>query len=90
MLISGCLDAAAEAERAAGRYRQAQKLSMERYQLIGRLSRHNVRAGFEISDSRSINLAVAAGDLPGALSMADPATSDPLVADQPMWPTRAG
>jgi len=84
VLISGCLDAAAEAERAAGRYRQAQKLSMERYQLIGRLSRHDVRAGFEISDSRSITLAVAAGDLPGALSMADPATSDPLVADQPM------
>ena len=84
VLISGCLDAAAEAERAAGRYRQAQKLSMERHQLIGRLSRHDVRAGFEISDSRSITLAVAAGDLPGALSMADPATSDPLVADQPM------
>src|SRR5437762_1742825 len=84
VLISGCLDAAAESERAAGRYRQAQKLSMERYQLIGRLSRHDVRAGFEISDSRSITLAVAAGDLPGALSMADPATSDPLVADQPM------
>ena len=84
VLISGCLDATAEAERAAGRYRQARKLSAERYQLIGRLSRHDVRAGFEISDSRSITLAVAAGDLPGALSMADPATSDPLVADQPM------
>jgi hypothetical protein len=66
VLISGRLDAAAEAERAAGRYRQAQKLSAERHQLIGRLSRHDVRAGFEISDSRSITLAVAVGDLPGA------------------------
>jgi predicted ATPase/transcriptional regulator with XRE-family HTH domain len=84
VLISGGLDAAAEAERAAGRYRQAHKLSAERYRLIGRLSRHDIRAGFEISDSRSITLAVAAGDLPGALSMADPATSDPLAADQPM------
>ena len=52
--------------------------------MTGRLSRHDVRAGYEISDSRSITLAVAAGDLPGALSMADPAVSDPLAADQPM------
>ena len=84
VLISGGLDAAAEAERAAGRYRQAHLLSAERYTLTSRLSRHDVRAGFEISDSRGITLAVAAGDLPGALSMADPATSDPLAADQPM------
>ena len=84
VLISGGLAAAAEAERAAGRYRQAHQLSAERYHLIGRLSRHDVRAGFEISDSRSITLAVAAGDLPAALSMADPAASDPLAADQPM------
>jgi predicted ATPase len=84
VLISGGIDAAAEAERAAGRYRQAHQLSVERHQLIARLSRHDIRAGFEISDSRSITLAVAAGDLPGALSMADPATSDPLAADQPM------
>ena len=84
VLISGGLAAAAEAERAACRYRQAHQLSAERYHLIGRLSRHDVRAGFEISDSRSITLAVAAGDLPAALSMADPAASDPLAADQPM------
>ena len=84
VLISRGLDAAAETERAAGRYQQARQLSAERYQLIGRLSRHDVRAGYEISDSRSITLAVAAGDLPGVLSMADPATSDPLAADQPM------
>jgi predicted ATPase/DNA-binding CsgD family transcriptional regulator len=84
VLISVGLDSVAEAERAAGRYRQAHKLSVERSQLVGRLSRHDVRAGFEISDSRSIALAVAAGDLPGALSMADPASSDPLAADQPM------
>ena len=84
VLISSVLDAAAEAARAAGKYRQAHKLSMERSQLIGRLSRHEVRAGFEISDSRSITLAVAAGDLPGALSMADLAAGNPLVGDQPM------
>jgi hypothetical protein len=84
VLISGCLDAAAEAERSAGRYREALKLSGERHQVIGRLSRHDVRAGYEISDSRSITLAVAAGDLPGALARADPAVSDPLAADQPM------
>ena len=84
VLISGALDAVAEAERAAGRYRQAYKLSAERSQLIGRLSRREVRAGFEISDSRTIALAVAAGDLPGALSMADLAAGNPLVGDQPM------
>jgi predicted ATPase/DNA-binding CsgD family transcriptional regulator len=84
VLISGGLDTAAEAERAAGKYRQAYQLSAERYQLIGHLPRYDVRAGFEISDSRSITLAVAAGDLPAALSMADPTISDPLAADQPM------
>jgi predicted ATPase/DNA-binding CsgD family transcriptional regulator len=84
VLISGALCAAAEAARAAGRYGQAYKLSVERSQLTGRLSRHEVRAGFEISDSRSITLAVAAGDLPGALSMADLAAGNPLVGDQPM------
>ena len=84
VLISGSLDAAAQAARAAGKYRQAHKLSVERSQLQGRLPRHEVRAGFEISDSRSITLAVAAGDLPGALSMADLAASNPLAGDQPM------
>ena len=84
VLISGALDAVAEAERAVGRYRQAHKLSVERSQLAGRLSRHEIRAGFEISDSRSIALAVAAGDLPGALSMADLAAGNPLAGDQPM------
>lgn len=84
VLISGGLDVTAEAERSAGRYRQAYKLSQERHQLIGCLPRNDIRAGYEISDSCSISLAVAAGDLPGALSMADPASSDPLAADQPM------
>ena len=84
VLISGALDAVAEAARAAGKYRQAQKLSVERSQLTGHLPRHDVRAGFEISDSRSITLAVAAGDLPGALSMADHAAGNPLAGDQPM------
>jgi predicted ATPase/DNA-binding CsgD family transcriptional regulator len=84
VLISGALDAVAEAARAAGHYRQAHQLSVERAQLTSRLSRHDVRAGFEISDSRSITLAVAAGDLPGALSMADLAAGDPLAGDQPM------
>ena len=84
VLISGSLDAAAQAARAAGEYRQAHKLSVERFQLTGRLPRHEVRAGFEISDSRSITLAVAAGDLPGALSMADLAAGNPLAGDQPM------
>jgi predicted ATPase/DNA-binding CsgD family transcriptional regulator len=84
VLISGALDGVAEAARAAGKYRQAHKLSVERSQLVGRLPRHEVRAGYEISDSRSITLAVAAGDLPGALSMADLAVGNPLVGDQPM------
>ena len=84
VLISGGLDAAAQAARAAGEYRQAHKLSVERSQLQGRLPRHEVRAGFEISDSRSITLAVAAGDLLGALSMADLAAGNPLAGDQPM------
>jgi predicted ATPase/DNA-binding CsgD family transcriptional regulator len=84
VLISGALDVAAEAARAAGHYRQAHQLSLERAQLTSRLSRHDVRAGFEISDSRSITLAVAAGDLPGALSMAELAAGDPLAGDQPM------
>ena len=84
MLISGALDAATSAERAAGRYRAARKLCAEHYDLIGRLSRHYFRAGYEISDSSVISVAVAAGDLPGALVMADLAARDPIAADQPM------
>jgi len=84
VLISGGLDAAAEAERAAGRYRAAGKLNAERYELIGRLSRHDIRAGYEISDSCVISVALAAGDLRGALSMADRAVGDSIAADQPM------
>ena len=84
VLISGGLDAAAEAERAAGRYRAAGKLNAERYELIGRLPRHDIRAGYEISDSCVISVALAAGDLRGALSMADRAVGDSIAADQPM------
>ena len=84
VLISGGLDAVAAAERAAGHYRAARELSAERHNLIGRLSRHDLRAGYEISDSSVITTAVAAGDLPGALSMADLAAHDPVAADQPM------
>ena len=84
VLISGGLDAVAAAERAAGRYHAARERSAERHDLIGRLSRHDLRAGYEISDSSDITTAVAAGDLPGALSMADLAARDPIAADQPM------
>jgi predicted ATPase/DNA-binding CsgD family transcriptional regulator len=84
VLISGGLDAAAEAERAGGRYRAAGRLNAERYELIGRLSRHDIRAGYEISDSCVISIALAAGDLPEALSMADRAVGDSIAADQPM------
>jgi predicted ATPase/DNA-binding CsgD family transcriptional regulator len=84
VLISGGLDAVAASERASGHYRAARELSAERHNLIGRLSRHDLRAGYEISDSSVITTAVAAGDLPGALSMADLAARDPIAADQPM------
>ncbi len=84
VLVSGGLDAAAAADRAAGHYHAARELSAERHDLIGRLSRHDVRAGYEISDSSIITTAVAAGDLPGALSMTDLAARDPMAADQPM------
>jgi hypothetical protein len=84
VLIGDGLNAAAEGERVAGKYQRARELAAERHRLISRLSRHDVRAGYEISDSSSITLAVAAGDLPGALSMADLAAGNPLVADQPV------
>jgi predicted ATPase len=84
VLISGALDAVAEAKCVVGQYREARKLNTERSGLIGRLSRHDVHAGYEISDSIVISVAVAAGDLPGALSMADLAVGDPIVTDQPM------
>jgi hypothetical protein len=84
VLISGGLDAAAEAERAAGKYQEARRLAAERHALISRLSRDDVHAGYEISDSSSITVAVAAGDLPGALFMADLAAGNPIAADQPM------
>ena len=84
VLLSGCLDAAAQAEIGAGRYNIARQLGAERHGLVRDLPRYDLRAGYEISDSRSITMAVAAGDLSGALAMAEAATSDAIAADQPM------
>ena len=85
VLISGALDAAAEAARAAGQVPAGAQA--ERGTLPADRPPFPPRGPGGIRDQRlqeSSPLAVAAGDLPGALSMADLAAGNPLVGDQPM------
>ncbi len=85
MLISGALDAVVEALDASGRVREAHQVNQERAALLSRLSRHDPRTGAEIVDTFHMvtEIAVTAGDLPGALSTARMAQDDDIAAGQP-------
>jgi predicted ATPase len=80
MLISAALDAVASAHGAAGRFRDAHLLSHERIQLFDRLPRHDPRIGLEIVDTLHVVplVAVAAGELPHAVTAAQRAWDDPF------------
>ena len=85
VLISGALDAVVEALDASGRVREAHQVNRERAALLDRLSRHDPRTGAEIVDTFHMvtEIAVTAGDLPGALSTARMAQDDDIAAGQP-------
>jgi predicted ATPase/DNA-binding CsgD family transcriptional regulator len=85
VLISGALDAVVEALDAGGRVRDAHKVNQERAALLGRLSRHDPRTGTEILDTFHMvtEIAVTAGDLPGALGTAQMAQQDEIAEGQP-------
>jgi predicted ATPase/DNA-binding CsgD family transcriptional regulator len=85
VLITAALDAVVEALDASGRVREAHQVNRERAELLDRLSRHDPRTGAEIVDTFHMvtEIAVTAGDLPGALSTARLAQDDDIAAGQP-------
>ncbi|MCU4749720.1 MULTISPECIES: ATP-binding protein [unclassified Streptomyces] len=80
VLIAGAVDAVCSGHGAAGRFRAAHSLSDERLRLFDRLPRHDPRIGLEIIDTLHVVplVAVAAGDLPRAVTAARRAWEDPL------------
>lgn len=80
VLIAGAIDAVCSGYGVTGRFREAHRLSDERLRLFDRLPRHDPRIGLEIIDTLHVVplAAVAAGDLPRALTAARRAWDDPL------------
>ncbi|MFI9461082.1 ATP-binding protein [Streptomyces xiamenensis] len=80
VLIAGAVDAVCSGHGVAGRFREAHSLSEERLRLFDRLPRHDPRIGLEIIDTLHVVplVAVAAGDLPRAVTAARRAWEDPL------------
>ncbi|UJW30325.1 LuxR C-terminal-related transcriptional regulator [Saccharothrix sp. AJ9571] len=85
-LLQGALDSANSAAARQGRLREAYRIARERLDLLPVLIRHRPADGIEMFDlfhSASV-CAVAVGDLPGALTIADRATEqDPVNGDYP-------
>ncbi|SDM31481.1 Predicted ATPase [Streptomyces sp. cf386] len=80
VLIAGAIDAVCSGYGVAGRFREAHRLGDERLRLFDRLPRHDPRIGLEIIDTLHVVplAAVAAGDLPRAVTAASRAWDDPL------------
>ena len=85
-LLQGALDSANSAAARQGRLREAYRIARERLDLLPTLSRHRPADGIEMFDLfHSVSVcALAVGDLPGALAIADRATEqDPVNRDYP-------
>ncbi|MDT5032659.1 MAG: hypothetical protein QOC94_2830 [Actinoplanes sp.] len=80
VLIIAAIDAVSSADGGAGRFRAAHRLSPERIRQFDRLRRSDPRAGVEVIDTLHVAplVAVAAGDLPGAVAAARRAWADPF------------
>ncbi|MGI8335888.1 ATP-binding protein [Actinomadura scrupuli] len=88
-LLSTGLDALAFVAADAGRLREAHRISQERVELLAALDRDDPRTAVELDDilhTASV-AAVAAGDLPAALSVARRALADDLIGDHPRLST---
>ncbi|MFI5593088.1 ATP-binding protein [Amycolatopsis sp. NPDC051758] len=85
-LLQGALDSANSAAARQGRLREAYRIARERLDLLPTLSRHRPADGIEMFDLfHSVSVcALAVGDLPGALAIADRASEqDPVNRDYP-------
>ncbi len=85
-LLQGALDSANSAAARQGRLREAYRIARERLDLLPMLTRHRPADGIEMFDLfHSVSVcALAVGDLPGALAIADRATEqDPVNGDYP-------
>jgi predicted ATPase/DNA-binding CsgD family transcriptional regulator len=87
VLIAGALDTVVIVAGGAGRLREAKGYAEERLELVEPLPRHEPYAAAEITDAFWVasTTAIATGDLPAALAIAeraaeDPATDHPYVA----------
>jgi hypothetical protein len=85
ILISGALDAFAATMLVTGRLREADRRSKQRIRLLDHLSRHDPRNGMETFDAfhSATECATLAGDLPGALAIAQRAQSEDALGRQP-------
>ena len=85
VLIAGALDALGIAAGSAGRLREARSHALERMRLVEPLPRHEPYAASEIVDAYWVasTTAIATGDLPAALSVAQAAAEDDPTGDHP-------
>ncbi|TDD27134.1 ATPase [Actinomadura sp. KC06] len=84
VLVSAALDASGNAALTAGRFRDAHRIAAERVGLLAAMPRDVPYTAPEITDvfHMGASCAVAAGDLPAALSTARLAASDDLIGDR--------
>ena len=89
VLINASLDAVRTAATAAGRLREAHRISAERFDLLAAMDRDSPRAAAEIEDTFNMAStdAIAAGDLRAALSITQLVQQDDLVGNHPYLST---
>jgi predicted ATPase len=89
ILVNASLDAVRTAATALGRLREAHRISSERFSLLPLMDRDSPRAAAEIEDTFNVACtdAIAAGDLPAALSIARLVQQDDLVGNHPYLST---
>jgi predicted ATPase/DNA-binding CsgD family transcriptional regulator len=89
VLINASLDAVRTAATAAGRLRDAHRISTERFSLLGSMDRDDPRAAAEIEDTYNMACtdAIAAGDLHAALAITRQVQRDDLVGNHPYLST---
>jgi tetratricopeptide (TPR) repeat protein len=89
VLISASLDATRTTATAAGRLRDAYRISTERVSLLASMDQNCPRAAAEIANTYTMvsTDAIAVGDLPAALAYADLGREDDLAGNHPYLST---
>lgn len=85
VVLSASLDAVSVAATRAGRLRQAHRVAGERLALTSGMSRTDPAVGVEVADALNMvaKYAIAAGDLPAAISAARLGHTDDLIGKHP-------